>query len=67
MTYDEARRRLERTTDFRFQGDRVWVRDVAILQAVAALRDEDDRHPAPALPSPLAWTVRRPSVRGQAA
>lgn len=67
MTYDEARRRLERTTDFQFQGDRVWIRDVAILRAAAALREEDSRSAVPALPSPLTWTERRSSVHGQAA
>lgn len=67
MTYDEARKRLERTTDFQFQGDRVWIRDIAVLRAVAALREEDPRPAAPALPSPLTWTERRTSVHGRAA
>lgn len=67
MMYDEARRRLERTTDFRFQGDRVWIRDVGVLEAVAALRDEDARQDAAAAASPLTWSARRPNVHGRAA
>ena len=41
MTHEEARRRLERTTDFRFQGDRVLVRDPRWLRSIEALRMED--------------------------
>ncbi len=41
MTYEEARRRLERTTEFRFQGDRVLVRDPRWLRSIEALRAED--------------------------
>lgn len=41
MTHEEARRRLERTTEFRFQGDRVLVRDPRWLQSIEALRVED--------------------------
>ena len=41
MTHEEARRRLERTTEFRFQGDRVLVRDPRWLRSIEALRAED--------------------------
>ena len=41
MTCEEARRRLERTTEFRFQGDRVLVRDPRWLRSIEALRVED--------------------------
>ncbi len=67
MTYDEARRRLQQTTDFQFQGERVWIRDVAVLRAADALRAEDARPIAPTVPSPLTWAARRPSAQGRAA
>ena len=41
MTHEEARRRLERTTEFRFQGDRVLVRDPRWLRSIEALGVED--------------------------
>ncbi len=41
MSHEEARRRLERTTEFRFQGDRVLVRDPRWLRSIEALRVED--------------------------
>lgn len=41
MTHEEARRRLERTTEFRFQGDAVLVRDSRWLRSIAALHVED--------------------------
>ncbi len=41
MTHEEARRRLERTTEFRFQGDRVLVRDPRWLRSIEALSVED--------------------------
>lgn len=50
MTHEEARRRLERTTEFRFQGDRVLVRDPRWLRSIEALRVEDrsgDAWPSP--------------------
>lgn len=41
MTHEEARHRLERTTEFRFQGDRVLVRDPRWLRSIEALGVED--------------------------
>jgi hypothetical protein len=41
MTHEEARRRLERSTEFRFQGDRVFVRDPRWLRSIEALRAEE--------------------------
>jgi hypothetical protein len=41
MTHEEARRRLERSTEFRFQGDQVFVRDPRWLRSIEALRAED--------------------------
>lgn len=41
MTQDEAHRRLERSTEFRFEGHRVRVRDPRWLRAIDALRHED--------------------------
>lgn len=41
MTHEEARRRLELTTEFRLQGDRVFVRDPRWLRSIEALGVED--------------------------
>lgn len=41
MTHDEARRRLERTTAFRFEGGQVVVRDPRWLRAVEVVRRTD--------------------------
>jgi hypothetical protein len=41
MTHEEARRRLERTTEFSFRGDLVLVRDPRWLRSIDALRSED--------------------------
>ncbi|MDF1523546.1 MAG: hypothetical protein P1P87_12135 [Trueperaceae bacterium] len=41
MTQDEARRRLERSTEFRFEGAAVHVRDPRWLRAVDEVRRLD--------------------------
>ena len=41
MTHEEARRRLERSTEFQFQGDLVLVRDPRWLRSIDALRAEE--------------------------
>lgn len=40
MTREEALRRLEGTWSFEIQGDRVVIRDLELLSAVAAIRRE---------------------------
>ncbi len=67
MTYEEARERLEGTTDFRFQGEQVWIRDVGVLQAVAAIRDGEPHPTASAWQRPLTWSAPQPSAHGRAA
>ena len=57
MTHEEARRRLERTTSFRFHGDRVLVREPRWLRAIEVLRREErstDSWPASAAVTVLA-------------
>ena len=57
MTYEEARRRLERSTEFRFQGDRVFVREPRWLRSIEATRAEDragDTWRSPTVASALA-------------
>lgn len=59
MTHEEARRRLERTTEFRFEGDLVLVRDPRWLQSIAALGVEDRSEAAwRSAPAANAWTER---------
>lgn len=41
MTYEDARRKLERSTDFRFEQGGVVVRSQSLLAAVDTLRRED--------------------------
>ena len=56
MNHEEARRRLERTTEFRFQGDRVLVREARWLRSIDALAVEDPH--GEAWPSSPASDVR---------
>ncbi len=57
MSHEEARRRLERTTEFQFQGDHVLVRDARWLRAIDALRVEDRSGEAwQAAPTLNAWS-----------
>jgi hypothetical protein len=41
MTHEEARCRLERSTEFRFDGERVRVRDPRWLRAIESVRRAD--------------------------
>lgn len=41
MTYEDARRKLERSTDFQFEQGRVVVRSQSLLAAVDTLRREE--------------------------
>jgi hypothetical protein len=57
MTQDEARRRLERSTEFRFEDAAVHVRDPRWLRAVDEVRRVDA----------AAWSVAVTEVRERAA
>lgn len=59
MTHDEARRRLERSTSFRFEGDRVLVRDPRWLRSVEAVRATDR--------AAEVWRAAAPAARERAA
>lgn len=68
MTYEEARHRLERTTDFEFRGEQVLVRDVGVLRTLAAMRDEARAQGVTAGVSRRArWPVPHVSTRERAA
>lgn len=59
MTHEEARRRLERTTEFQFEGDLVLVRDPRWLRSIDVLRVEDRADETwRAAPLAKVWTER---------
>ncbi len=62
MSYDDARRELERSTDFAVTGGQVWLREVRWLRAV------DDLGTAEILAAPVRpWALSPASVGGRAA
>ena len=61
MSYDDARREVERTTVFDVRGGRVWLREVRWLQAVDDLRGGDAVVAAPT------WGARGLALAGRAA
>jgi hypothetical protein len=60
MTQDDARRRLEASTDFEFRSGRVWLRQVRWLRAAADLAAADAIPAAAGPRPPLATRGGRP-------
>lgn len=67
MTYEDARRRLERTTDFEFRGEQVLVRDVGTLRTIATMRGEALSAGAAGRPVAARWPGHFVSARERAA
>ena len=62
MSYDDARRELERSTDFAVRGGQVWLREVRWLRAV------DDLVVTEVLAAPARpWALSPASIGGRAA